>query len=249
MKQSWFYSAWLEFLIRYRRTALGPAWMLVGPGLFIVLLGGLYADIGGHGGEKFVPHLATGLVCWTLINGCTLGSTTVFQRSRAQILQGNVGLFDIVMIDVFSTILTFAHQLIILVFVFAFYRIPLTLYSLVSLVGFVLVVVNGIWLSAVFGIIGARYRDLAEVVQAVMRIAFLATPILWMADKDSRVGSLAIYVLLNPFFHFLELIRAPLLGVAIAPASWAVVLAITLAGFAVARFTMARYARYVALWI
>ena len=32
------YTTWLTFLIRYRKTLLGPAWLLVSPALFIAML-------------------------------------------------------------------------------------------------------------------------------------------------------------------------------------------------------------------
>lgn len=247
---SWLYATWLQFLIRYRRTALGPVWMVVGPALFIVVLGTLYGGIGGHAGADFVPFMALGLIVWTLLSGFVIASTTVYQRSRAQIMQG-VALTDLIMIDVFSTVLMFAHQVVLLVPVFIYFGVPLTPYALVSLIGLALILVNGVWLTAVFGIIGIRYRDLTEIVQAIMRIAFLATPILWMpaANPFGRGDLLGVYLLLNPFHHFLELVRAPLLNQPIAASSWIVVLGITLAGSVLARLFHRRFAHFVPLWL
>lgn len=243
------YITWFQFLIRYRRTMLGPVWLLVGPALFIAMLGMLFSRIGGNDPTVFIPHLAVGLIVWTLISGFTTGCTTVFQRGRAQILQGGMNLSDIVMVDVLSTVLTFLHQIIIIAVVFVIFNIGLSFYSLISLIGLALLIANGIWLSVFFGIIGARYRDLFEVVQAVMRIAFLATPIVWLPDAGGRGGAMGAFFVYNPFYHFLELIRAPLLGNPIAPLSWIVVVSITVAGFALAYFFYNRFARNVPLWV
>ena len=239
----------LSFLIRYRRTALGPLWLLVGPSLFIALLGLLYAEIGAADPSVFIPHLSVGLVGWTLISIFVSGSATVFQRCRPQLLQAGQSLYDIVMVDVMTTVLMFLHQLPIVLIVFLIYSVPITLYALTSLVGLTLLVVNGIWVTQVFGILGARFRDLAEVFQAVMRIAFLATPIIWMPGQGARSGVMEVFLVFNPFFHFLEVVRAPLLGHPIEPVSWAVVLLITILGVILARLMMARYARFVPLWI
>ena len=57
------------------------------------------------------------------------------------------------------------------------------------------------------------------------------------------------FLTFNPFYHFLELIRAPLLGNPIAPLSWLVVLSITVAGFALAHVFYQRFARLVPLWV
>lgn len=247
--ESWLYITWLSFLVRYRKTAVGPAWMLAGPALFISLLGLLFSRIGGFDPAVFVPHLTIGLVIWTLVSGFVTGSTSVFQRNRPQILQGGMRLTDIVVVDVLTTIVQFLHQVVLIAAVFLIMGHGVNLYAIVSLAGLVLLIANGVWLTIVFGIIGARYRDLSEVVQALMRIAFLATPIIWMPGAGGRGSVLAAFLTFNPFYHFLELIRAPLMGNPIAPLSWVVVLTITVAGFALAQGMYLRLARQVPLWV
>lgn len=243
------YAAWLQFLISYRRTALGPIWLLIGPSLFVGVLGFLYAEIGATDPAVFIPHLAVGLVSWTLISQLINQSVTVLQRSRSQILQGGRTLSDIVTVDIVKTFLTFLHQIPIIVAVMLIYRVPMHWTAFESIVGLGLIIANGYWFALAFGILGARYRDLSEVFQAVMRIAFLATPIIWMPGEGGRGSVMSTFTAINPFYHFLEVIRAPLLGSDVSPLSWAVVLTITTIGFALSRLTTARYARYVALWV
>jgi ABC-type polysaccharide/polyol phosphate export permease len=243
------YPALLHFLIRYRRTALGPLWLLVGPALFIALLGLLYAHIGSITPSEFIPHLAIGFITWTLISGFITNSATVYQRGRAQIMQGGMTLDDIVMTDVITTALNFLHQVFIVIAVFLIYNVSVTLYALTSLIGLVLIIANGVWVTRLFGILGARYRDLSEVFQAVMRIAFLATPIIWMPGQGMQDGIIEHFLALNPFHHFLEVVRAPLLGKPVEPLSWAVVLCATLIGTLLTRLFAARFSRYVPLWV
>ena len=228
---------------------LGPVWLLVGPSLFIFFLGQLYAHIGGVTLSDFLPHLTIGLVTWTLISGFVIGSTTVFQRARAQILQGGFSLRDIVLVDVFSTILQFSHQVVLILAVFLVFQLSVTWYAATSLVGLALLIANGIWLTELFGVIGARYRDLSEVMQAIMRIAFLATPILWMPGGSGRGGVMGAFLVYNPFYHFLDLVRAPLMGSPIDPLSWIIVICITLFGFLLSWLVRSRLAHNVALWV
>ena len=242
---SWIALAWFKFAIRYRRTIIGPAWLLVAPTLFIVALGLLFSEVNGVSTSRFIPHLAIGLITWTLIAGYCTGSATVFQRSRAQLLQGGLGLFDIVMVEVVEIAVIFAHQFIIIVAVFFLFGLSVTSYALVSLLGLAIIIVNGIWTTQVFGIVGARYRDLSEFMQAVMRIAFLATPIIWIPGDDGRGQVMTAFLMLNPFYHFLELVRAPLLGESISLLSWGIVGVVTIGGLFLARYVRARYGRFV----
>jgi len=246
----WIFQTWLVFAIRYRKTIFGPVWLLIGPLLFILAIGVLYSYVNGVVIETFVPNLTVGLIVWTLINGFVTGSTTVFQRGRAQILQGGVIHVDVIMVEVFTTVLYFLHQIILIVGVFLFFGLGVSFVELaISLIGLALLIVNGVWLTQVFGIIGARFRDLTEIVQAIMRIAFLATPIIWMPGVGQRADVMQVFLLFNPFYHFLEIIRAPLLGNAISIESWLIVSAITLGGFSLAYFFQVRYARNIPLWI
>lgn len=241
--------ALITFLIRYRRTVLGPLWLLVAPSLFIILLGLLFAEIGSRPLDVFVPHLAIGVIVWTLISSFFVQSATIYQRNRARILQGSMALNEIVSVDVFSHLITFVHQILIILAIFIYFRIPLSLYAITSVVGLVLLIANGISTVHVFGILGVRYRDLSEVVQAIMRIAFLATPIIWMPGDTGRGVVMGALLIFNPFYHFLEIVRAPLLNNPIEPLSWIVVIAITLFGFLLAWAMDRRYARFVPLWV
>lgn len=247
--QLWLYTSWFEFLIRYRKTLLGPIWLLVGPTLFIALVGQIYASVAAIETSVLIPHLTIGIVVWTLITGFLVGSAGVFQKAQAQIRQAGLGLADIVMVSVVSTVIHFSHQIVLIVGVLIIFSISVSAYALVSLIGLALLIVNGIWLTVFFGIVGARFRDLSEIVQAIMRIAFLATPVIWMPSTTERGGGLRAFLDYNPFFHFIELIRAPLLGNPIAPLSWIAVLSMTVIGFLLAYLSTRHLAKNIALWV
>ena len=247
MKNS-FLTAFLLFLVRYRRTFLGPFWLLIGPSMFIACLGLLYAQIGALQPEVFIPHLAIGLVIWTLINGFIVGSAKIFQRNRSQILNGSQSLEDIVAVDVISILLSFTHQLPIILIVFLIYGIGLSWYALESFIGLCFLIVNGVWVSYVFGILGARFRDLVEIINAAMRIIFLATPIIWMPGGGAHGSVKVAFLSFNPFYHFVEIFRMPLLGQSPTLLSWGVVFGFTISGFLAALIMKKCYARFVPFW-
>ena len=243
------YLAYFDFAVQYRKTMIGPVWVLMGPTLFIVTLGLLFGEVSNVSSEVFIPHLTIGLVTWTLISGFVTDSTTVFQRNRAQIMQGGMTLPDIVAVDVIRTTLHFLHQIIIVIAVFVIYDLELELYSLLSIAGLFVLVINGVWLTLFFGIIGARYRDLTEVVSAIMRIAFLATPIIWLPAERGAGGIMGAFLTFNPFYHFLDAVRAPLLGHEITMMTVAVIGGITVSGILITVIFYRRLYFRVPLWI
>ena len=246
--QYWTFSTWMKFGLKYRKTALGPIWLVVSPAIFVGFLGYLFSRVNNSNLEVFVPHLAVGYVTWTLVMGFVNGGATVFLRRRSEILQGQMRLTDIVLSELFSNFLQYLHQIIIIVAVFIYFRVIPPPEAFLSLIGVGFILINGFWLTIFLGIIGARYRDLVEVISAVMRLAFFITPIIWI-PKDGAGGILGAFLVLNPFYHFLELVRAPLLGTPIAMTSWLVVAGITLLGFLTTSIIYRQSARLVPLWV
>jgi ABC-2 type transport system permease protein/lipopolysaccharide transport system permease protein len=244
-----FMSAWIRFLAGYRRTAIGPLWLLISPALFIACLGLLFSKINRAEEAVFIPFLSIGFILWTYISGFINGSATIFQRNRARIMQGTQTLDDVIRMEFANITIIFLHQVLVIVAVFVIFRIPLHWVALEALLGLAAVAINGIWVSRLFGILGARYRDLSEVLQAITRLAFLATPIIWLPQGHGRGGIIGAYILYNPFYHFLHVVRAPLLGYSPELLSWVVVCAFTVVGFTLAALFSARYAKHVPLWI
>lgn len=243
------FRVFFAFLLRYRRTALGPLWTIAGPAVFVGALGLLYARIGNRDPVEFIPHIAVGFITWSLIAHMITSAGNVYHRGRSNILQGQLPLDDLVMLEVMTHVVTFAHQCLVIVGVFIFFKVPVTLYSLVALVGVAFIVLNGIWVVRLVGLLSARYRDLAEVLPSVLRVVFLATPIIWMPGVGGRGTLMHTVLAYNPFYHFVESVRSPLLGHPLEPNTWIIIVTITVVGFIIEGFFTARYARFVPLWV
>jgi ABC-type polysaccharide/polyol phosphate export permease len=53
----------------------------------------------------------------------------------------------------------------------------------------------------------------------------------------------------NPFYHLIEIVRAPVLGEPISHATWLYVAVMTLVGWSIAIVAYRRYARFVPIWL
>ncbi len=246
--QYWLYASWFAIALRYRKTTLGPLWLLAGPAILVGALGYLYATIGGFPIEKFVPHLAVGIVVWSLMVSFMNSGTTVVYHNRSKILHSGVKLLDVIMVNIFTALLQFLHHIIIVVVVYFIFRWKLDASVFVSLIGLILLVINGVWYAVVFGVLGVRFRDISEIIQAIMGALFFLTPILWMPEAVGKGGILGSYLTYNPFYHLMEVIRAPLLGNPVQTFSWVVVGSITVVGVIVAYFFNRTFSKHMATW-
>jgi ABC-2 type transport system permease protein len=124
---------------------------------------------------------------------------------------------------------------------------------LLAIPAIVLVFLNSAWVSIVFGIFSTRYRDIAPILSSTTLMLFVLTPVMWttksLHEQGGSVSERAQLAELVPTFHYLEIVRAPLLGEPQALRHWVVVLAITLAGWIVAILAMKQYRSRVPYWV
>src|SRR5699024_2355199 len=153
---------------------------------------------------------------WTIYNLMSMTiaqSTRVLFTSRSFIMDGRMRMTDYVLGCVAKSTFHFLMAIPVIVIALALYSGGLhPLGVLLGLGGFVLVLVNSFLVGIVFSLIGARFPDIHELVGNLLRVLVFLTPILWYPEQmpsGSVRGSLAR---LNPFFHLLEIVRAPILG-------------------------------------
>jgi ABC-2 type transport system permease protein len=128
-------------------------------------------------------------------------------------------------------------------------------YSLTAIPAFALLAVNAGWMTMFLGIISTRFRDFPQLIGSVIQLMFYMTPIVWPIDqlfagggRDSVSWALP-FVYLNPFYHFVQIIRSPLLGQEVSPWSWVVVLGITVVGWVLALVVLRNYRSRVSYWV
>jgi ABC-2 type transport system permease protein len=124
--------------------------------------------------------------------------------------------------------------------------------AFLALPGLAALVLNALWLALLLGIISTRYRDLPQVINSLINLLFYATPIIWSPDSllsSAKHPWAKVIFDLNPLYHFVQIVRAPLLGQQLSPASWYVVGGITIAGWALALVVMRNYRARVSYWV
>jgi ABC-type polysaccharide/polyol phosphate export permease len=142
-------------------------------------------------------------------------------------------------------IIIFAHNLVIYLAILLIFPIHVGWVTLAAIPGLLLLLVNALWCSTLLGMLSARFRDLPQIVASILQIAFFATPVIWRVNLINN----KLLVDLNPFYHFIELVRAPLLGQSATLVSWLVVAGITIVG-SVSTFLFYRSHRTrIAFWI
>ena len=246
----WGLLGWHDILRRYRRSILGPFWLTISMGVLVAALGTLYGILLKVESADYVPFLALGFVVWTLISSVVTDGCTTFITAESIIKQTNLPLSVHVYRMVWRNFLIFVHNAAIFVIVAVLFAIWPGWTGLLALPGLVFLCLNAVWVGLTLGIVSARFRDVPPIVGSIVRILFFVTPIIWMPElMPGRALMLAVVLDFNPFFHFVELVRAPLLGQTPGLTSWLAVSGVTLGGWLLAFALLRRYRRRIAYWV
>ncbi|MEL6216739.1 MAG: ABC transporter permease, partial [Pseudomonadota bacterium] len=66
--------------------------------------------------------------------------------------------------------------------------------------------------ATLIALVGSRYRDVPEIISAILRVSFFVTPIFWSVTSNARAEQLGPILYLNPFYYVVQSLRPPLIG-------------------------------------
>ncbi|WP_448627010.1 galactan export ABC transporter permease subunit Wzm/RfbD [Geodermatophilus sp. URMC 64] len=253
-RELWAHLGWQDIKQRYRRSVLGPIWITISMAVTGVGLGILYAGLFDNPLEVMLPHIVVGFIIWGFISGSILDGANVFIANEGLIKFLPAPISVHVYRLVWRQTLLFAHNLIVYVIMLIIFPKPLGWSSLMAFPAFGLLVLNALWVAFFLGMASARFRDLNPIVGSIVQLVFFITPIVWIYEDflnspNQAIAERARLAELNPFLHFVEILRRPMLGQENLWHSWVVVLAITVVGWAVTLMAMRRYRARVAYWV
>lgn len=242
----WGRLGWNDILQRYRRSVLGPFWLTASTAIMVISLGILYAELFKQNIYDFLPFFCVGLLVWNLIASYLTEAGTLFTGSESYIKQIRLPFSLYVYRSSWSKVIIFAHNFVIYVGMLLYFEIWPGADALLAIPGLVLVVLNGTIVSLWIGMVSARFRDIPQVIASVVQIFFFVTPIFW---KPESLRGYAYVVDFNPFYHLLEVVRAPLLGTTPTITSYLAVLLITLINVSITGAFFSRFRSRIAYWI
>ena len=226
---------------KLRRTIVGPFVPILNRALTIVVMGPLFGKLMGADLMVYLPHVAVGITVWLfvhtlLLDGCKPFAPCGKARPSGTGARAPVSLraYRIV----WRALIGFGMNAVLVLVAVAFLGVRPGWAVLAALPGLALLCLNGLWAGILLGSVAPKSRRLKLILRHALRFAFLATPVLWMADA---IPDYAALVHLNPFYHLVEVVRGPLLGDPPPAASWLCVGAIAALGSIFALAALARH--------
>jgi lipopolysaccharide transport system permease protein len=244
--EQWLFMAVQDIRLRYRRSMIGPWWVTISTGVMVMILGFLWSHIFGTDLENYLPFFAVGYVLWGWMSGQVSDAAGGFFQFQEMIKQVKLPFPIFVFRLNVRQCIVLLHNSIIIALVLLFLGKGFTLLSLVAIPNLILVQLNLTLLSIVITIFCTRYQDMTQVVNVGTQITFFLTPILWQAETLKNRIYLAE---MNPVYHWIEIVRAPLLGhlPTMNNYIWSIASLILLLGLAA--YCLGRYRSRIAFWL
>jgi ABC-type polysaccharide/polyol phosphate export permease len=242
----WTMLGWQDIKQRYRRSVLGPFWITLSVGVFILVLGIIYSRIFKVQLATYMPFLALGYILWGFISQTVIESCGAFQEGERIIKQIRLPYSMYVFRVVWRNFLVLLHTIGIFVPLAVIFSVKPGFGIALMIPGLILLYVNLIWVALVLSILCARYRDLVQIITTGVQIMLFATPIMWPVET---LGPSRFIADLNPLYHVLDIVRGPMLGTPTHALSWIVSIGLAVCGSVLALLLQRRAVRRIVFWL
>jgi ABC-type polysaccharide/polyol phosphate export permease len=244
----WWTLAWADTRFRYRRTTFGPFWITLSMAATVFSVGLLFGTLFGNDLSQYLPYFAIGLTTWTFINQCILEGSLVYVQCAGHIKSTPAPLPLHVYRLLGRQLILLGHNAVLPLGLWLVFQWHLTAIALLSMLGLAICAAALFGAMLALSIVCTRYRDLHQIVSALMSLLFLLTPIIWMPGSV-RSSGLGVVAYANPFHHLVEIVRQPLLGTVPELRIWLAAAAVALLSLGTGVAVHARLRHRVVYWL
>jgi lipopolysaccharide transport system permease protein len=207
-----------NFIINYKQTVLGPAWILLQPilTLFVyVLVFGKLIKIPTGAAPPALFYLS-GIVIWNFFNESFTATSRTFRDYIHIFTKVYFPRIIIPLATISTQLMRFLVQFAFLVamllyFIFVTgYPLKAGWNMLLVPVALVILGLTGLGLGLIFSVLTAKYRDISNIVEVGVRLLFFVTPVVYPLSAVRE--DLRWIVSLNPLTPLFEMFRLGVIG-------------------------------------
>lgn len=238
---------WLDIKLRYRGSVLGPFWLTLSSVIMLGSMGVIYARLFHVVLREYLPFLSLSLTLWQVgLAGILQESCTCYTDAERSIRAIRLPYALQAVRVLVRNAIVFAHNIVVPLGVFAIYGLWPGAVALLSLPALLLWALDGMAACLLLGTLCARFRDLPPIVGALLQVAFYVTPVIW---QPRQLGAHGWWLIFNPFYSLLEIVRAPLLGHVPSSQVTSVALGVSAVFCGIALAAFARVRGRLAFWV
>ena len=237
--------AFVEISSQYKGAAIGVFWGVIAFFLKVLILTIVYSKVMSKPVGEYLPYLATGVLTWQYLSSMVMEGGVFFTKNKAYLLQFKRPFSIFVGVGVLKNASLFWFNFCLMLPVIFYYCGFSFLGCVWFFLGFSMLSVLGVLCYYVLGFLCLMFPDVRHMMQSIMTIGFVVTPVLW--SSESLEGSWVL--LANPFYHFLNVLREPILSHTLPLLSFSITCVFLFFGALFSLYVLNRYGRKVLLWV
>lgn len=242
----WMMLAKMDIRQRYRRSVIGPFWITLTMVIWILAIGPLYSHLLGEDPAVFIPYLAVGIITWSLVSSLLLEGAAAFVSAENLVRSVKLPYTVHILRVLQRNLIVYLHNLIAFLPFMLYLRIWPQWSWLLAIPGVLLIMLAALPTAFLLGTLSARYRDLQQIINSIVQLAFFVTPIFWRVNLLRDRAWIANF---NPFHVLLEGVRYPIVEGIPPVAVYARIFLLIFILYAVSVPFFSRYRRRLAFWV
>jgi lipopolysaccharide transport system permease protein len=242
----WSRMAFHDIRQRFTRSVLGPFWLTVSMAIMIGAMGLVFSTLFQQDVGRTLPYIATGIIFWGLLTSSLSEGASTFISAESYIRNVPLPISVHFYRMLARNVIIWGFNMVIYFAILIIFRISPGSSALLIGPGFILFLINTGWISLAAGVLSTRYRDIPQVIVNLIQVLFFFTPVFWSPEV---IVARPAFVTLNPFYHLLEIVRAPLLGDPPRLLSWCFCLGFAVVGIGATSWLYRRAHARIAYWV
>lgn len=194
---------------QYRKTFFGPLWVMLGVSLWVIAMSLVFGVLLKQDIKIFFPYVSIGMLCWMIISNVLNEGAQAYivgeDLIRAVPISPN---FHVIRVCSKNLFIGF-HYLLLCFFIVLFSGYGIHPQAFFVIPGLMVSFLFLYEIICILSLYALKFRDIIPLIALSTQIIPLLTPIVW---KSEMLGKYSNLVELNPFYHLINIMRAPILG-------------------------------------
>ena len=210
LRRVWWFTATARTRARFARTLFGSFWLGFSNLLSIAVLALVYGTVFKvQDFNTYVVYLGLGLVVWNSIAAAIGTAPNLFEHNAQHVHNTNLNPIFYTLEEWAFQVQTFFQSFLMVLLALSCFQATLIPHLLMAgwlpLLNLLLFLY---WVPVLVCLLGARYRDVYQLVPIVLQLVFLLSPILY---QKKNLGALSWTADLNPLYRVLSPLRHSLI--------------------------------------
>lgn len=243
----WYILGIKDIKLRYKRSKIGQVWHTLTTAIQVTFMGIIWAYLFKMPVAEFFPYLAISKIIYEYISSIITNGSKYYYTEKNTLLEMPSPKSIYAYANSFKAFISFLHNFIVIVAVVIIFKIPINFNTLYFLPALLLLLINSVWVTIFIGYLGARFRDIPPLIDSVIGIIVMITPIMWKVDQLPAYTHK--YMILNPFNIFIKINRDALLGLPADLKYWGAAIILTICGYILVILGLKKYLYRITFWV